>query len=299
MTPVKAAGAMAGLEAPLAALAVAVLSISTAAPLARLAGVDGVTAAWWRLLVGSSVTLAAAAARRELPRGRGLLAHSTAAGLLLAAHFALWFQSLLYATVASSTGIVVSYPVIAAVAEAVVEGRHARRRLLGAALGFAGVAVLSTPWAGATPMGALLSLAAAAAAAGYFLVGRRLRVRGVTTLEYTSAVYASAFLASSLYAAALHVEAWRVPGRSIPYLVALGLVPMLGGHTLMNYALAYYPASTVTTAALLEPFGASLLAWLLLGEQPPPAALPGAALTVTGAWLAFRGSRGAARRRGR
>ena len=290
MTRVKAApeGSRGALEAPLLALAVAVLSISTAAPLARLAAVDGVTAAWWRLLVGSLLTLAAAAARRELPRSRGLLPHSLAAGLLLAAHFALWFQSLHYATVASSTGIVVAYPVIAAVAEAAVEKRGATRRLLGAVLGFAGVAVLSTPWAGATPLGAGLSLAAAAAAAGYFLIGRRLRVKGATTLEYTSAVYTAAFLASSLYAATLKTAPWRVPSHSIPYLVALGVIPMLGGHTMMNYALAYYPASTVTTAALLEPFGASLLAWLLLGEQPPPAALPGAALTATGAWLALQ-----------
>ncbi len=276
------------MEAPLLALAVAVLSISTAAPLAKLAGVDGVTAAWWRLLVGSLLTLAAAAARRELPRSRGLLAHSLAAGFLLAAHFALWFQSLRYATVASSTGIVVAYPVIAALAETAAERRRAARRLLAAFLGFTGVAALSTPWAGATPLGAALSLAAAAAAAGYFLIGRRLRVKGATTLEYTSAVYTAAFLASSIYAAALKTTPWSVPRHSIPYLVALGIIPMLGGHTMMNYALAYYPASTVTTAALLEPFGASLLAWLLLGKPPPPAAIPGAALTATGAWLAIQ-----------
>ncbi|NOZ88486.1 MAG: EamA family transporter, partial [Crenarchaeota archaeon] len=43
---------------PAAALLLALLGISSAAPLARLAAVDGYTAAWWRLLVGSLATLA-------------------------------------------------------------------------------------------------------------------------------------------------------------------------------------------------------------------------------------------------
>jgi len=278
---------------PAAALALALLGISSAAPLARLAGVDGYTAAWWRLLVGSLATLAAALALGRLPP-RGLLLSSLPPGALLAAHLALWLESLRHMSVASSTGIVVSYPVFAAVYEALAEGVTVET-LLGAVLGFAGVAVLSTPWSGATPLGAALSLSAAAAAAGYFILGRRLRVKGAGVVEYTLSAYGAAWLLLTAAAPLLDARPWSPPGHSIPYLILLGLLPMLLGHTMLNYALGYLPASTVTTVALLEPYGASLLAWLLLSEPPPPAALPGMALSVAGAWLSLRG----ARRRGR
>ncbi|ALL01349.1 hypothetical protein Pyrde_1303 [Pyrodictium delaneyi] len=281
---------------PWLALGLALIGISTAAPLARLAGVDGATAAWWRLLVGSGITLVAALLAGQLPRSRVLVTRSLPGGVFLAAHLALWLESLRYMSVASSTGIVVSYPVIAAAYEALVEASLPPRRLLGVVLGFAGVAVLSTPWAGATLPGALLALAGAFTAAAYFLTGRRLRVSGATTLEYTATVYTAAFLVMTLYCLAAGIEAWSPPGRSLSYLVALGLAPMIMGHTMLNYALAYYPAGVVTGVALLEPYGASLLAWLVLGEEPPPASIPGLVLSVTGAWLAISPG-GASRRR--
>ncbi|KSW12198.1 hypothetical protein CF15_05405 [Pyrodictium occultum] len=272
---------------PWLSLVIALAGISTAAPLARLAGVDGATAAWWRLLVGGGASLAAAALAGRLP-APGVTVASLPGGVLLAAHLALWLESLRYASVASSTGIVVSYPVFVALYEA-ARRQAPRRSVAGAALGFLGVAVLSTPWAGATPRGALLSLAAALAAAAYFLAGRRIRAAGVSTLEYTSSAYTSAFIAITVYTLAAGLEPWRPRPGSLPYLIALGLVPMLAGHSMLNYALGYYPASVVTGVALLEPYGASLLAWLLLGEKPPPASLPGIALSVVGAWLAVSG----------
>src|SRR5207247_1723683 len=44
---------------------------------------------------------------------------------------------------------------------------------------------------------------------------------------------------------------------------ALAAGPMLIGHTGMNYALKHYRATTVNVAALGEPVGASVIAWLV------------------------------------
>ena len=63
-------------------------------------------------------------------------------------------------------------------------------------------------------------------------------------------------------------------------LMAVG--PQILGHGTFNYALAYYPAALVSMLALLEPVGASLLAYLLFGEHPQPLALVGM-LVVLGA----------------
>ncbi len=271
---------------PSLAIVIAFVGISFAAPLAKLAGVDGFTAAWWRLLVSSLVTILFAILARQLP-SLWLVLRSVPSGVFLALHLAFWLESLRHMSIASSTGIVVSYPVIIGIYESIVTKNISLQGLLGVILGFLGVAILSTPWAGATLLGALLSFLAAVFASIYFLIGRWLRLRGASTLEYTSAAYLAAFLVLSMTAPLLGLEPWSPPGRSVPYLVLLGLVPMLMGHSMMNYALGYYPAAVVTGVALLEPYGASLLGWLLLGERPPLASIPGMLLSVSGAWLAL------------
>lgn len=274
---------------PPLALLLALLGISSAAPLARLASVDGVTAAVWRLSIGTTVTLLLLAARRQRIPGLSESAKATISGLFLATHLALWLESLRHMSVASSTGIVVSYPVITALYE-ILRGEVKRpgRVLFGVVLGFLGVLVLSTPWAGATLYGALLSFFAAVMASAYFIFGRHLRVSGLTTLQYTLVAYGSATLALVALSLVFSIAIWSPPRESIPYLVMLGLVPMLLGHSMLNYALAFYPASVVTVVALLEPYGASLLAWLVLGEEPKALTVLGMVLSVSGAWITVR-----------
>lgn len=276
---------------PLFSLLLALLGISSAAPLAKLAGVDGVTASIWRLAIGSSVTLLLLLAKRQSLPVAGAAGRAVVSGLFLAAHLALWLESLRYMSVASSTGIVVSYPIITALYETLRgEVGNPWRVLAGVLLGFLGVFILSTPWAGATLYGALLSFSAAVMASAYFILGRRLRVSGLTTLQYTLVAYGSATLALILVSLVLGIGFWSPPRESIPYLTLLGLVPMLLGHSMLNYALAFYPASIVTTVALLEPYGASLLAWLVLGETPGVLTLAGMLLSITGAWITLRSS---------
>ena len=50
------------------------------------------------------------------------------------------------------------------------------------------------------------------------------------------------------------------------YLVLLAVGPQLIGHSTFNWALKYLSASTVAVLTLGEPIGATLLAYLLLGE---------------------------------
>ncbi len=274
---------------PPLALLLALLGISSAAPLARLANVDGVTAATWRLSIGAIVTFLLLVAKRQRMPGFSDLTKAATSGLFLAAHLALWLESLRHMSVASSTGIVVSYPVITALYEVLRgEVKKPGKVLFGVVLGFLGVLVLSTPWAGATLYGALLSFSAAVMASAYFIFGRRLRVSGLTTLQYTLVAYGSAALALLLLSLIFGVAFWEPPRKSIPYLVMLGLIPMLLGHSMLNYALAFYPASVVTIVALLEPYGASLLAWLVLGEEPKVLTVLGMVLSVSGAWTTIR-----------
>jgi drug/metabolite transporter (DMT)-like permease len=57
----------------------------------------------------------------------------------------------------------------------------------------------------------------------------------------------------------------------------------------MNYALKHFRATTVNVAALGEPVGAGLIAWLVpaIGETPPPSAIFGGGIVLAGIALAF------------
>ncbi len=265
------------------ALLLALIGISWAAPLARLAGVDGYTAAWWRLLVGTTITLLAHIVFIGKPKfEKNWALISVLSGVFLALHFALWLESLRHMTVSSSTGIVVSYPIIAGLYDALVSREITTKKFLGVVIGFLGVLVLSTPWAGATLFGGILSFTAAIMAAAYIIIGRKVRKEEIPTLSYTLVAYGSALLFLTSFTL-VGRQPWNVPQPSIPFLILLGIVPMLLGHSMINYSLRYYPASAVATVTLLEPYGAGILAWLVIGEPVPPVTAIGALLTITGA----------------
>jgi drug/metabolite transporter (DMT)-like permease len=64
---------------------------------------------------------------------------------------------------------------------------------------------------------------------------------------------------------------------------------------MFNYALQRTSATTVSVLALLEVPGAALLAWVWLGQQPRPAALPGLLLLLTGVAVVILGAARAGR----
>ena len=64
---------------------------------------------------------------------------------------------------------------------------------------------------------------------------------------------------------------------------------MLVGHTGMNYALRHFRATTVNVAALGEPVGATVLAWLIpaIHEVPRAMELAGGVLVLLGIALSL------------
>ena len=71
------------------------------------------------------------------------------------------------------------------------------------------------------------------------------------------------------------------PGRTLAAFLALALVPTLGGHGLVNRALRFLPAPTVSVFLLGEPIGATLLAFAIFGEVPGAWTLAGGAVVLS------------------
>ncbi|MBX6349986.1 MAG: DMT family transporter [Clostridia bacterium] len=327
----------------LLALATAVVAVSFASIFVRFSSAPPVVLSFYRLALAVPLTVLAsaagtgirgrtraaggagvaragrpAAARARWPAARDV-ALMAASGLLLALHFTSWIASLRYTTVASSLVLVSSHPLLVAAA-AVPLGDEPLSR---AAYLAAGVALLGTAivgggdyaLGGTALYGDGLALLGAACLAGYMLVGRRLRSR-LDNATYTTWVYAFAAVALGLGARVAGVPLVPYPPREWAIFLALAVVPTLFGHTLFNWALEHVPAATVSVTNLGEPVGATLLAWLVLGELPTAAEAAGGAAILAGlvgflratskppdaegaGGLAVRGRRGSGRRPGR
>jgi drug/metabolite transporter (DMT)-like permease len=283
---------------PLLVLLLAVLAVTYAGPAVKFTTAPAVAIAFWRLALVLPVTLALSLreSRRSLDRSTRLL--MVLSGLLLAVHFWAWIASLRFTTVASSVLLVNLRPVIVwAIAAAWLHEQPGLRERWGIALAVLGATLIGVGDArlsrGAVA-GDLLALAGAVAAAGYSVIGRRVR-QTIGVWRYVTMVYGIAALSLGLVAVLGRSPLTGFASRDWAVFAALAAGPMLVGHTGMNYALKHFRATTVNVAGLGEPVGATLIAWLVpaIHEVPPLTALAGGVMVLAGIGLSLTERRGA------
>jgi drug/metabolite transporter (DMT)-like permease len=277
---------------PLLVLIAAVLATTFAGPIVRFAAAPALAIAFWRLVLVLPITgtLARGEGRRErLDAALGLM---VLAGILLAFHFWSWIASLRFTTVASSVVLVSLKPVFAwAIAALWLREHPGASEAWGIALAVAGASLIGLGDARLS-LGALggdaLALAGAVTGAGYYVIGRRVR-QTVGVWRYATIVYAVAAAALGLLALARATPLTGYGARDWTVFGALAAGPMLVGHTGMNYALRHFRATTVNVAALGEPVGASVIAWLVpsIHEVPGVTTVVGGALVLVGIGLAL------------
>ncbi|MGV8038911.1 MAG: DMT family transporter [Thermoanaerobaculaceae bacterium] len=279
----------------LCGLGLAVVAISWGAPLARMAEAAPLAVAMWRLVLAAALLTPIALARRELPLPPGATRPALWAGALLAVHFGLWIPSLFLTSVSASVVLVTTTPLWVLLLSPRFLGVPIRAsNLVTFALAIAGVTVISWGDFELSPralLGDAMALGGAFAVAGYIVIGKRMRTKA-PLLGYLAIVNGTA--AAVLVAAVLASGTPPWPRTAISWLPLLGMAvgPTLVGHTMLNWALAHLEAYRVNLAVLLEPIGATLLTWAILGEAPPLHVVPGAALVLGGLVLEMLPRRG-------
>lgn len=285
------------------ALALAVVAISSAAPLIAFAAAPALAIAFWRNALALTVLGPYSLARRRGELGglsRRDVIFCVLAGVALAVHFATWVPSAKLTTVAASTALVATQPVWQGLI-AVAQGR----RLAAVTWVGIGIAVLGAVLATGADIGHsaravagdLLALAGAVAAAVYTAFGERVRTT-ISTTTYTTICYG--VCAVLLLIVCLVARVPLVGYAATTWLAIAGLVvgAQLLGHSMFNYALRRVSATTVSVLILLEVPGAALLAWLWLGQVPRPASRLGLSLLVVGVAVVVLGGAVASRRKG-
>lgn len=282
---------------PNLALLISIIAVSTASILIRWTNAPPLAIASYRMLI-SVAMLAPFFIKNNGPdklreQGTGHLLRLFAVGLVLAIHFASWITSLSLTTVASSVIFVHIDPIFVAIVSHFFLGdKLTKRTLIGIIISFIGIYIIAMSDAGAgteSLTGDLLALIGGVML-GLYILGGRVYRKSLDLTTYVTPVYSAAAVSLVLMSLATGTSLGGFTGRTYGLFFLIALIPMIFGHTLYNWALRYLSAPVVSVSLLGEPVGASILAYLLLGETPSSFAVLGGVVTLAGIFLsAYKG----------
>lgn len=213
---------------------------------------------------------------------------SILAGVFLAFHFILWFESLNYTSVASSVVLVTLQPIFAFLGTYLFfKERFSYGALISMVIALFGSVIIS--WgdlqiSGMALIGDVLALLGAIAVTVYFLFGQRVR-KNLSLMTYTFIVYSISSLTLVIYNIGLQNPFLGYPASNWWIFLALAIFPTFFGHTLFNWALRWLSTAKVSMGNVFEPVGATILAYLILGETLTWSQLLGGTIVVFGLFL--------------
>ena len=257
------------------ALIPGVIALSTSAIFVKLADAPSSVTAFYRLfltaLVLTPFLLFDRSKRAEIrglrPRQLGLIVLS---GLLLAIHYVMWFESLHYTSVSSSTVLVSLQPLFSMLYGFLfLRERPGRSAIIGCLIAIAGCCVIG--WgdfqvhAGAL-LGDILALAAAGVISLYFLIGQIVR-KDLSAVAYSVPGYFSSSVFLLAYALLRGDALSGYPASTWASFAGLALISTVGGQFVFTLLLKNISATAVTMSILGEPVGTCILAFLILRER--------------------------------
>jgi drug/metabolite transporter (DMT)-like permease len=283
------------------ALVIGVIGISLGSIFIRLAQAEGVPSL---LIAAARLSIAAfiltpIVLRRYLPDIRQLerseLVLAGVSGIFLAVHFATWVSSLEYTSVLISVVLVNTNPLWAALLEVTfLKIRLPKSVKLGLAIAFIGGVVIVLPSGGQLALGsnpllgAGLAIVGAIAVSVYFVIGRKLRA-SLPLLPYIWLVYGCAAIVSMIVVLISRIPVTGYSTEAYFWLVTMAVVPQLIGHSSLNYALGYLPATFVTISIQLEPMISAVFALFLFSEIPSYLQIVSSIVILAGVILASIG----------
>lgn len=274
---------------PMIMILVGVVGISLSSIFVKYsAAPSAVTAAWrllWTVILLTPAVIGKASVRREMGAVSLKLAIlSCLSGVFLAAHFALWFESLQHTTVASSTTIVCTEVIWVALGYWLfLKGKISLKAAAAIAVTLLGSVIIAWSDSGSDAhlAGDLLALAAAVTVAVYTLLGRIVREKLSTTV-YTYLVYAACAAVLVLTCLVQEQKLLGYGFSPVPVGLLLAVFSTLLGHSIFSWCLKYFSPAFVSASKLCEPVVAAILAAILFGELPGMLMLLGGALILGG-----------------
>ncbi|KAB2335120.1 DMT family transporter [Bacillus mesophilum] len=192
------------------------------------------------------------------------------AGIFLALHFTLWFESLKLTTVASSTIILSLQPIVALLGGYIMYKEKTGKSTL-LAIGISIIGVIMVGWGDfglenrSVIIGDILSFLSVLAVVGYLLIGQN-NVKRISHWIYSFCVFLFAAITLNIYNLSAGIPIGNYEPREWGIFLLLAIFPTIA-HVIYNYLLSYVNTTTVSMSILGEPVGATILAVIILGES--------------------------------
>lgn len=277
------------------ALFFGVLALSTSAIFVKLSDAPSPVTAFYRLLFTALALLPflvfSEKKRREFAAlGRRQVTSIILTGFLLAVHYTMWFESLRFTSVSSSTVLVSMQPLFSMLwGFLFLKERVRPGAVAGCLIAIAGSAVIG--WgdftvSSAALFGDFLALSSAGVISLYFLIGQVTRKNtGVITYSVLSYFSSAAFLL--VYTLVSKNPLSGYPAMTWYSFLGLAFISTIGGQFVFNLLLKDISATMVSMGILGEPVGTCILAFLILKETIAPRQLAGIVVIMAGLSVYF------------
>ena len=254
-------------------LLIGVTALSMSAIFARLANAPSSITAFYRLLFSFIIILPILLIRnleelKKISKKDFLL--SLISGIALAGHYSLWFQSLKYTSVASSTVIVTLQPLFSIVAGYFIfKERYTKLAILGFIIAIVGSVIIG--WGDfqvstTALIGDVLAFISAGLVSANFLLGQYIRKR-LSALTYTGVTYFAATIFLFFVVILTNTPLTGYPLHTWLNILGLSLVSTMLGHVVFMWLLKWFSASVVSMTVLGEAVGACILGYFILKES--------------------------------
>lgn len=270
---------------------IGVVSVSLSAILVKLANAEAGVIAFYRMLF-SVLIMAPLFFWKYTNEVKQLRIRdwlfSSIAGIFLAFHFILWFESLNYTSVASSTVLVTLQPLFAFVGTYFFFKEEITvKTIIAGAIAIIGSVLIS--WgdfkvSGTAFYGDMLALIACVLVTAYFLFGQDVRKR-LSLVTYTMIVYVVSTITLLIYVLIKGESFGPYPIMDWICFILLAIVPNLFGHTLFNWSIKYVSTNVVSIAILFEPIGAAILSLVVFKEYLIATQIIGGLIVIVGILL--------------
>jgi len=196
-------------------------------------------------------------------------------GILLGFHFILFTAGVRDTSIANATILVNTVPIQSLIILALTRSRDVDRfDYVIVITAFIGSVLIALPNVGTSRLiGDIESFLAASMLAFYLTIGKRMRIR---LDPYSSMPFIYLFAALTILVTLTSLYN-GLPSPDIPvdtnitiFLLGLGILPTWIGHTLFYSSLEYLKPHETAILGLLEPIGATILAYAIFSEAPHP-----------------------------
>lgn len=275
-------------------LIVALLSVSTSSIIARfLPEVSAVVISFWRLSIASLLVWTYTGFNHQVSLDKKNHKLYILSGLFLALHFTCFYGAVKHTSIANATLLGITAPMFTILFEKYILKRSLKPLvLLGFVIALCGTIIIygSGPIINdGSMLGKLFGLFAALFIALVYILANKLRVN-TNTIAYTRMLYTIGAFFLLIISIISGNNVIAVQSNQVVWLILLGIVPTILGHSLFYYAIKYTSPTIIASVPLGEPIIASILAWILFLEEIPVITLIGGIFILWGVYFIITNS---------